>query len=157
LHRSQPGPEGVLALLPGWYRRDLRILVSRGETVKKERGSQEQRPARHRPALLVAAAALLAAGVVPLGRADELHVAVGFAGLLLAMYLLPARAGLLHGPALRGASWLLGGGALASVASAAYGVPMGIAQRVGATCVLGWICLLSWRVVRAPAERRRAV
>jgi hypothetical protein len=98
-----------------------------------------------------AGAAMLAAGAFPLGRGTGIHIAavlLGFALVAVAMYLLPARAGQLPVRGLRGVSWVLGTGAVASLASANCGVPIGVAQRLAVACVLGWLCWLSWRLVR---------
>jgi hypothetical protein len=102
--------------------------------------------------LLAAAAAMLAAGVFPLGRASFLHVAIVTVGsdlLVVAMYLLPARAGRLRSRGVQVECWLLAAGAVASTVSLAWGVPLGVAQRVGVGCVLLWLCLLGRRLVQA--------
>ena len=85
-------------------------------------------------------------------RAAGVHIAIvglAFVLIMLAMYLLPARAGRLGSRKLRAVSWLLGAGAAASLAAASFGVPVGIAQRLAAACVLGWLVVLSWALVRS--------
>jgi hypothetical protein len=98
-----------------------------------------------------AAAAMLAAGVCPLGQATGIHIAAVLLGLGLiavAMCLLPARAGRLPARAVRSGTVLLGAGAVAGLASANCGVPVGVAQRFAIACVLGWLGWLSWKLVR---------
>ncbi len=102
--------------------------------------------------LLAAAAAMLAAGVFPLGTTSFLHVAVVNVGsnlLVVAMYLLPARAGRLRSRGVQVECWLLAAGAVASVVSMRCDVPLGVAQRAGVGCVLLWLCLLGRRLVQA--------
>jgi hypothetical protein len=123
-------------------------------------------PAVPRALLVAAAAGMVASGLFPLGGTTELHVAVvtlSFALIVVAMYLFPARAGCLRSRAVQAESWLLGVGAVVSVASANYAVPIGIAQRLAAACVLGWLCLVSWRLLqrnqclnRPPTRQARA-
>jgi Protein of unknown function (DUF998) len=99
--------------------------------------------------LYAAAVAMLFAGAFPMGRATVPHivaVVVGFVPIVLLAYLLPTRSGRLR--LLRAESWLLGGGAVVSLALANFGVPLGIAQRLAVACVLGWLCVLSWKLVR---------
>jgi hypothetical protein len=108
-------------------------------------------PVAPRALLGAAAAGMLVAGLFPLGRATVLHVvavAVGFTLIALAVYLLQVRAGALQSRASRAGSWLLGAGAVVSLASASCGVPLGVAQRLATACVLGWLCLLSRRLIQ---------
>ncbi len=104
------------------------------------------------PCALLAASAvgMLAAGVFPLGRATVIHivaVALAFTQIALTAYLLPARAAPFQSWAWRAGSWLLGAGAVVSLASAIWGVPLGVAQRLAAACVLGWLFLLNGRLI----------
>jgi hypothetical membrane protein len=112
-------------------------------------------------ALLVAAAVgMLAAGVFPLASAPEVHIAavlLAFCLIALTVGALPSRAGCLPTRGLWGASVLLVGGATVAIASGSYSVPIGIAQRLAAACVLGWLCWLSWRLVRSHLYRRPTV
>jgi hypothetical protein len=106
------------------------------------------------PRVLLGAAAvtMLAAGAFPLGPATGAHIAavlLGFGLIGVAAYLLPTRAGQLPPRATRAASWLLGTGAVVSLASANCGVPVGVAQRLAVGCVLGWLGWLCWKLVRA--------
>jgi hypothetical protein len=101
--------------------------------------------------LLAAAVMMLAAGIFPLGQASFLHVTVVNVGanlLVVAMYLLPSRAGRLRSRGLQVESWLLAAGTVASVVSVQGGVPLGVAQRLAVGCVLVWLCLLGRRLVR---------
>ena len=91
------------------------------------------------------------AGAFPFGSATGIHIAAVLTTLGLiasAAYLLPARAGRLLVRIVRCMSWLLLGSTLASLASANYGMPLGVAHRLAVACVLGWLCWLSWRLVR---------
>ncbi|MEO2089497.1 MAG: DUF998 domain-containing protein [Gemmataceae bacterium] len=104
--------------------------------------------------LYAAAVAMLFGGVFPMGRATVPHVVAVVAGLVpivLVAYLLPARAGRLR--SLRLLSWLLGGGAVLCLALANFGIPLGVAQRLAVTCILGWLCVLSWRLAFSPEGR----
>jgi hypothetical protein len=99
--------------------------------------------------LLGAAVAMLGAGIFPLGRASFLHVAIvnlGSTLLVVAMYLLPARAGLLRSRGMQFECWLLAAGVIASVASLPWGVPLGVGQRLAVGCVLVWSCLVGRRL-----------
>ncbi len=105
-----------------------------------------------RTLLGAAGVSMLAAGAFSWGQATRAHIAAVLMTLGLiaaAAYLLPARAGRLPTRAVRGMSWLLGSGTVASLAAANCGVSLGIAQRLAVACVLGWLCWLSWRLVRA--------
>jgi hypothetical protein len=100
--------------------------------------------------LTAAAVALFAAGVFPLGPTSMLHIALVTlaSGLLVAaMYLLPARAGRFGSGALRAECWLLAAATLLGAASANVGVPVGVAQRLAAACVLAWLCLVGGRLI----------
>ena len=83
--------------------------------------------------------AFLGAGIFRLDNAIEIHVeliAVAFVLSGLAMYLLPA-----HVPgASRTVSWSLGAATAISVLSGHLFVPMGLAQRLAAACILLWLC-----------------
>lgn len=103
--------------------------------------------------LLLVAAALcfLAAGVFPLGRASEIHIgaiAIAFVLSVLAMYLFPTGAGRASLAAPRAVSWSMAGGVAVSVALGHSVLPMGIGQRLAATCILLWLAILGWRLSR---------
>ncbi len=108
--------------------------------------------------LLGAAAALIGAGIFPLGQATELHVglvAFAFILLVLAIYLFPSQVGGLAWRRLRAVCWLLAASAAISVALGQSLLPMGIAQRFATTSVVVWLCLMGWILLRrAPGLRR---
>ena len=100
---------------------------------------------------LLAVAGFLLAGIFPLGQYSDWHisaVAVAFITFVFGMYAFPHHGGqaarLL--PALL--SWLLAAGVAASIASGQL-LPMGIAQRLAAACLLGWLMWLNWRLWQA--------
>ncbi len=102
--------------------------------------------------LLVAAAlSFFAAGVFPLGAMPEVHVAaiaIAFVLSVLAMYLYPSGAGSAAVAAPRILSWSLAAGIVASVALGTSNLPMGIAQRLAAACLVIWLTVLGWRLGR---------
>lgn len=103
--------------------------------------------------LLLAAAALcfLAAGIFPLGNTSEIHIAAiatAFVLSVLAMYLFPSGASRATFAAPRAVSWSLAVGVAVSVALGHSTLPMGIGQRLAATCILLWLAILGWRLRR---------
>lgn len=107
-----------------------------------------------RALLYAAAVAMLFGGLFPMGRATAPHIVAVVAGLVpivLVSYLLPTRSGRLR--SLRFPSWLLGSGAVLCLALANFGMPLGVAQRLAVTCILGWLCVLSWKLAFSPAGR----
>ncbi len=105
----------------------------------------------YRLLLVTAAAFSLAAGVFPLGKWSVVHIsAIGTAFVLsvLAMYLFPTNAGRasLVGP--RVVSWPLAAGLAASVALGHSVIPMGIGQRLAAACLLLWLGIAGWKLLR---------
>ena len=103
--------------------------------------------------LLLVAAALcfLAAGIFPLGDTSEIHIAAiatAFVLSVLAMYLFPASASRASFAAPRAVSWSMAGGVAVSVALGHSILPMGIGQRLAATCILWWLAILGWRLSR---------
>ena len=101
--------------------------------------------------LLVAALFFLAAGVFPLGQTSEIHIgaiASGFVLSVLAMYLYPSSAGRASGAAPRAVSWSLAAGVAGSVALGHFVLPMGIGQRLAASCLVAWLLILGWRLRR---------
>ena len=91
--------------------------------------------------ILAATAGLtfLGAGIFRLDNAIEMHVALiatAFVLSGLAMYLLPA---CVPG-ASRAGSWTLGAATAISVLSGHLFMPMGLAQRLAAACILIWLC-----------------
>ena len=103
--------------------------------------------------VLLAAAALffLAAGVFPLGATSEIHIAaiaIAFVLSVLAMYFYPTGAGRAAAAAPRVLSWSLAAGIAASIALSHSVLPRGIGQRLAAVCLLVWLAVLGWRLVR---------
>ncbi|MCL2830851.1 MAG: DUF998 domain-containing protein [Betaproteobacteria bacterium] len=106
--------------------------------------------------IVLAASALcfIVAGIFPLGAATGLHVAavaLGFITAGLAMYLLPS----VH--QFQRASWRVASwgflAAMASAAALAHSlVPIGIAQRLAAAALLGWLCACGWKLVRGEMQ-----
>jgi len=100
--------------------------------------------------LMVSALCFSVAGIFPLGAATETHVAaaaLGFVTVGLAMYLLPSI------PLFQGTLWhVMSWGFLSIMGSAtALGhsvIPAGIAQRLAAAALLGWLGACAWRLVR---------
>jgi len=102
------------------------------------------------PAILgIAALGFVGAGVFPLGRASEWHIALiatAFVAITLAMYLLPSAAPDQLGGKAKVASWCLAGGTAFSVLLGHSMLPMGIGQRLAAACVVAWICFVGARL-----------
>jgi hypothetical protein len=109
-----------------------------------------------RTILVIAALSLLGAGIFPLGRASDLHIALvafAFVLLVLAMYLLPSQAPGLTSPLVRGVSWALAAATALSVFAGHSLLPMGIGQRLAAGSVLLWLCFLGWQLIRRSGSR----
>jgi len=102
---------------------------------------------------LLDAAALffLAAGIFPLGVSALIHIgaiAIAFVLAVLGMYLFPTYAGRASTAAPRAVSWPLAAGVAASIALGQLGMPMGISQRLAAACLLMWLGIAGWRLLR---------
>ena len=105
----------------------------------------------YRVLLGFAALLFLVAGVFPLGITSLIHIsAIAFAFVLsvLGMYLFPASAGHASFAAPRALSWPLAAGVATSVALGESVIPMGIAQRLAAACLLLWLGIVGWRLSR---------
>ena len=105
----------------------------------------------YRILLAVAALFFLMAGVFPLGATSEIHIAAiatAFVLAVLAMYLFPSSAGSAAAVAPRRISWSLAAGVAASVALGHSVMPMGVGQRLAATCLLVWLAVLGLRLRR---------
>ena len=105
----------------------------------------------YRVSLGVAALLFLIAGIFPLGATSLIHisaVATAFVLSVLAMYLFPAYAGRASIAAPRAVSWSLAAGVAASVVLGDSVMPMGIAQRLAAACLLLWLGIVGWRLFR---------
>ena len=104
-----------------------------------------------RALLVIAGLGFLGAGLLPLDRSVEGHiacVALAFVAVVLAMCLLPAALPTRFGGATRLASWGLAAGTAASVLLGGTLVPTGVAQRLAAACVAAWFCLIGVKLVR---------
>jgi hypothetical membrane protein len=102
----------------------------------------------YRVLLTIVATLFRAAGVFPLGEASTLHIGaitLAFVFAVLAMYLFPSAAGRASTAAPRAVSWILAAGVAASVALGQI-IPIGIAQRLAAGCLLVWLAILSLRL-----------
>lgn len=101
--------------------------------------------------LAVSSLCFVAAGVFPLGAATELHVAavaLGFVAAGVSMYLLPSCT-----TPFRTRSWQAAsrGFLVAMATAAALGhsvIPIGVAQRLAAAALLGWLVACAWRLGR---------
>ena len=104
-----------------------------------------------RALLALSAVFFLAAGLFPLGETALEHIvaiACAFVTAVLAMYLFPSLAGRGAILAGRSVSWSLAAGVAASVALGHTLLPMGIAQRLAAGCLLLWIMIVGYRLCR---------
>ena len=113
--------------------------------------SRLRRAALPRSLLVLAGLGYLGAGLLPLDRSVEGHiacVALAFVAVVLAMCLLPAALPTRFGGATRLASWGLAAGTAASVLLGGTFVPTGVAQRLAAACVAAWFCLIGVELVR---------
>ena len=105
----------------------------------------------YRVLLGVAALLFLTAGIFPLGATSLIHIgsiATAFVLSVLAMYLFPTSAGRASVAAPRAVSWTLAAGVAVSVALGESAIPMGIAQRLAAACLLLWLGIVGWRLFR---------
>ncbi len=105
----------------------------------------------YRVLLGVAALLFLTAGIFPLGATSFIHISAittGFVLSVLGMYLFPTSAGRASVLAPRAVSWPLAAGVAVSVALGDSVIPMGIAQRLAAACLLLWLGIVGWRLFR---------
>jgi hypothetical protein len=105
----------------------------------------------YRVMLGAAALLFLAAGIFPLGATSLIHIgaiAIAFVFSVLAMYLFPKYAGRASFAAPRPVSWTLAAGVAVSVALGDSVMPIGIAQRLAAACLLLWLGIVGWRLSR---------
>jgi len=102
--------------------------------------------------LAVAALGFLGAGVFRLGQASELHIsliAVAFVAVVLAMYLAPSAAPVQFGGSATKICWSLAGTTAISVLLGHSMLPIGVAQRLAAACVVTWLCFAGTRLRRS--------
>ena len=104
----------------------------------------------YRILLSVAAMLFLTAGIFPLGDTSAIHIGaitLAFVLSVLAMYFFPSSAGEASIVAPPIVSWTLAAGVAASVALGNL-IPIGIAQRLAAGCLLVWLVIISSRLLR---------
>lgn len=114
--------------------------------------AQVQRAPWLQVVLAVAALGFLGAGVFPLGRASERHIAliaIAFVAVVLAMYLLPSVAPAQLGGKAKGLSWCLAGGTALSVFLGHSILPIGVGQRLATACIVIWLCFAGARLRRS--------
>jgi len=158
LHVLQPDYDFVhqvmseLALGAYGWAMFLAFLFIAGSTFSVALGiAKVQRSPWLEAVLAVATLGFLGAGVFPLGRASEWHIAliaIAFIAVVLAMYLLPSVAPAQFGGNAKVTSWCLAGGTALSVLLAHSILPIGIGQRLAAACVIGWLCFVGTRLRR---------
>ena len=105
----------------------------------------------YRVLLGAAALSFFTAGIFPLGATSGIHIAAiatAFMLSVLSMYLFPTSAGRGSVAAPRAVSWSLAAGVAVSIALGGSVVPMGIAQRLAAACLLLWLGIVGWRLGR---------
>jgi hypothetical membrane protein len=158
LHLLQPGYDLVHQLMSelalgahGWAML-LAFLLIAASTFSLALGiAQVQRAPWLQFVLAVAALGFLGAGVFPLGRASEWHIAliaIAFVAVVLAMYLLPSTMPAQFGGTARTVSWCLAGGTALSVFLGHSILPIGVGQRLAAACVVIWLCVVGTRLRR---------
>ena len=99
----------------------------------------------------MAALGFLGAGIFPLGRASEWHIAliaIAFVAVVLAMYLIPSVVSTQFGGRVRMVSWCLAGGTALGVLLGHSLLPIGVGQRLAAACVVSWLCFAGTRLRR---------
>ncbi len=109
-------------------------------------------PFAYRVLLGAAGLLFLLAGIFPLGKTAVIHISViamAFVTAVLAISLLPKAVAEAIGPGSRLLSWVLATGVAASVFAGQDLLPMGIAQRLAAACLLLWLGVLGWRLYRS--------
>jgi hypothetical protein len=108
-----------------------------------------------RALLALSAVCFLAAGIFPLGETALEHIvaiACAFVTAVIAIYLFPSLAGRAAALAGRSISWSAAAGVALSVALGHTLLPMGVAQRMAAGCLLAWIMVVGYRLCRRQAE-----
>ncbi|MEO5334449.1 MAG: DUF998 domain-containing protein [Magnetococcus sp. YQC-5] len=93
----------------------------------------------------------LLAGLFPLGKNIEVHiasVALAFIFMILAIYLFPVAAGQASRLAPKSLSWTLAVCVAVCVALGNQMIPMGVGQRLAAFFLLLWLTIVSWRLWR---------
>jgi hypothetical protein len=86
-----------------------------------------------------------------LGAAPLLHISAIVTAFVLsvpAMYLFPTNAGRASAVVPRVVPWLLAVGVAASIALSQFSMPMGISQRLAAGCLLAWLGIVGWKLLK---------
>lgn len=94
----------------------------------------------------IASVSLAGAGVFTLGDATTLHVALialAFFVLVLSMYLIPRLIPAFQTPLTKVACWGIGAGTALFVGLGQGPLPIGVAQRLAAACLLLWLAWLA--------------
>ena len=165
LHMLQPGYDPVhqlmsaLALGPhGWLMRvafsGLAVSILAAQYGLASFGA----PLGLRTLLIVAALSLFGAGIFRLGDASQVHVALvdlAFVSLVLAMYLLARLRGTLVPRSVVMLCWGLIAGTIFNVALGCSVIPVGIGQRAATLCVLVWLGVMGWMIIRVELVNRR--
>jgi hypothetical membrane protein len=159
LHVLQPGYDLVHQLMSelalgahGWAMLVAFLLIGTSALSVALGVAHIQRAPWLQLVLAVAALGFLGAGVFPLGRASEWHIAliaIGFIAVVLAMYLLPSAVPTRFGGTARNVSWCLAGGTAVSVFLGQSILPIGAGQRLAAACVVIWLCFVGARLHRS--------
>lgn len=156
LHVLQPGYDEVHQLMSelalgahGWAMFPAFLFIAVSPLSLGVGIAQVQRAPWLQGVLVVAALGFLGAGVFPLGRASELHIAliaIAFVALVLAMYLVPSVVPALFSGKAKGVSWCLPGGTALSVFLGHAILPIGVGQRLAAACIVTWLCFAGARL-----------
>ena len=99
----------------------------------------------------VTALFFLAAGIFPLGKTTLIHIgaiAIAFVLSVFVMYFFPTSAGRASPAGPRAFSWSLAAGFAIAIALSQLGIPIGISQRLAAACLLLWLGIVSWKLLR---------
>ena len=121
----------ILAILPGIATRDASPLLM--------------------IVLAAAAVCFLGAGLFPLGHNSEIHIAMmagAFVLIGLAMVMFPAKAGRFAPRIFRITSRTLAGAMALCLALGHNLIPAGLAQRLAALCLISWLLLIGWKLIR---------
>jgi len=159
LHALQPGYDFVHQLMSelalgayGWAMFVAFLSIAAATFCIAFGIAQLQRSPWLQVVLAVAALGFLGAGVFPLDRASEWHIAliaVAFVAVILGMYLVPSIAPAQFGGKVKWVSWCLAGGTALSVLLGHSILPIGVGQRLAAACVVAWLCFAGTRLRRS--------
>ena len=158
LHLLQPGYDPVHQLLSelalganGWAMLPAFFLIAASTFSIAFGIGYLQRARWLQGVLILAGLGFLGAGVFPLGRASEWHIAliaIAFVAVVLAMYLVPSAVPAQFGGKITAFSWCLAGGTALGVLLGHSLLPIGVGQRIAAACVVSWLCFAGTRLRR---------